>query len=293
MADTVPADTDVVAAAAAAADDDDDFEMNLNDHMMNLEEEGPSLPSHYFDNDVMSTPMQRKHFESLRFHNYGYDSSVKRVMLVSYCRLAYETVVSEHYRSLDEVLMVAVAELASYTVVVVVSDTHHCASSTAAEVEEVHAEVEAEETSSCQIQHPETWVEFHRQQLERRNLLHLMEVEATASVVAAAYVVSLDLDLMGHLYIRLLPSLAAATLSINNHDITQHDLKHINCFSLLVKGSEGNLAKTGRALAFSRCRQRLSLKTIRSFTDRSLCHTSAWGHRRDIAHQACSEQSSG
>jgi len=146
VTDTVAVDTDDddVVVVVVADDDDDDVETNLKDHMRKSEEEGPSLPSQYFEN-VMSTPIQRKHFVSLQFHSYGYDSSVTKTVPVSYYRLAWETVVSVHFRIHDEALIVAVAELASHKVVVV-SDTHHHFASTDAELEEVHAEVEAEET---------------------------------------------------------------------------------------------------------------------------------------------------
>jgi hypothetical protein len=59
----VDADDDVV--ATDDDDDDDVVDMNLNDHMMMKSEvEGPSLPSHYFD-EVMSTPLQRKYFDGI------------------------------------------------------------------------------------------------------------------------------------------------------------------------------------------------------------------------------------
>ena len=103
-----------------------------------------------------------------------------------------------------------VADEASCTVAE--SDTHyyhHCAPTAAAAAE---AEEEAEKTS-CQM-HPETWVEFCREPIERRHL-RLMNVEATASVAVAAaeaYDAALGLDPMGLLCIRRLSLLAATSL---------------------------------------------------------------------------------
>jgi len=68
---------------------------------------------------------------------------------------------------------VEVADEATCTVAE--SDTHyyhHCAPTAAAAAE---AAEEAAEKTSCQM-HPETWVEFRREPIERRHL-HLMNVE--------------------------------------------------------------------------------------------------------------------
>ena len=93
------------------------------------------------------------------------------------------------------------------------SDTHHyyhCAPMTAAAAA---AEAEEVEKTPCQM-HPETWVEFRREPTESRRHLHLMNVEATASVMVAAaeaYYAALGLDPMDLLYIRRLSLLAATS----------------------------------------------------------------------------------
>jgi len=86
MTDNVAADTDVV--AEVEADEVVDVDMTQNDHMMNPEEEGPSLPSQHFA-EVMSIPSHRTYFESLwLLRNYGHDcdSSATSLMSVSYCK---------------------------------------------------------------------------------------------------------------------------------------------------------------------------------------------------------------
>lgn len=88
VVDDVVADIDDVAAEA------DDVDMNLNGHMKKkTAEEGPSLPSHYFSEVHHTSVNVESLLWLLRNYGRGYDWSVMKLMPVSYCRLAKETVV--------------------------------------------------------------------------------------------------------------------------------------------------------------------------------------------------------